>query len=142
MRGWAAEPGTVSILDMPRNLQSSADSENPQSGARPGRLEHRLLLECARWAIHDEASSAKAPEPNVPDGVDWQYFARQARALSMTAPIYRWLADRPDLDVPYEVETAVADDANLEAHAWLESNGEIIVGGEAREAYTRLEASG
>jgi len=34
-----------------------------------------------------------------------------------------------------------ADDANLEAHAWLESKGEIIVGGEAREAHTRLEAS-
>ena len=33
-----------------------------------------------------------------------------------------------------------ADDANLEPHAWLESNGEIIVGGKAREAYTRLEA--
>jgi hypothetical protein len=32
--------------------------------------------------------------------------------------------------------------ADMEAHAWLESNGEIIVGGEAREAYTRLEASG
>ena len=30
--------------------------------------------------------------------------------------------------------------ADMEAHAWLESNGEIIVGGEAREAYTRLEA--
>ena len=96
---------------MPRSLQSSADSENPQSGARSGRLEHRLLLECARWAIHDEASSAKAPETNVPDGVVWQYFARQARAPSMTAPIYRWFADRPDLDVPHEVETAVADDA-------------------------------
>ena len=31
--------------------------------------------------------------------------------------------------------------ADVEAHAWLESGGEIIVGGENREAYTRLEAS-
>ena len=31
--------------------------------------------------------------------------------------------------------------ADMEAHAWLESGGEIIVGGESREAYTRLEAS-
>ena len=30
--------------------------------------------------------------------------------------------------------------ADVEAHAWLESGGEIIVGGENREAYTRLEA--
>ena len=31
-------------------------------------------------------------------------------------------------------------DRDMEAHAWLESGGEIIVGGENREAYTRLEA--
>ena len=31
--------------------------------------------------------------------------------------------------------------ADVEAHAWLESGGEIVVGGENREAYTRLEAS-
>ena len=30
--------------------------------------------------------------------------------------------------------------ADMEAHAWLESGGEIVVGGENREAYTRLEA--
>ena len=30
--------------------------------------------------------------------------------------------------------------ADVEAHAWLESGGEIIVGGENRGAYTRLEA--
>ena len=30
--------------------------------------------------------------------------------------------------------------ADVEAHAWLESGGEIVVGGENREAYTRLEA--
>ena len=30
--------------------------------------------------------------------------------------------------------------ADVEAHAWLESGGEIIVGGEAREEYSRLEA--
>ena len=32
-------------------------------------------------------------------------------------------------------------DQDLEAHAWLESGGETVVGGENREAYTRLEAS-
>ena len=32
-------------------------------------------------------------------------------------------------------------DRDMEAHAWLESGGEIVVGGENREAYTRLEAS-
>ncbi|PSP48674.1 hypothetical protein BRC75_06165 [Halobacteriales archaeon QH_7_69_31] len=32
--------------------------------------------------------------------------------------------------------------ADMEAHAWLESNDEIIVGGENREEYSRLEASG
>ena len=31
-------------------------------------------------------------------------------------------------------------DRDMEAHAWLESGGEIIVGGEAREEYSRLEA--
>ena len=31
-----------------------------------------------------------------------------------------------------------ADD--VAAHAWLESGGEIVVGGETREEYTRLEA--
>ena len=31
--------------------------------------------------------------------------------------------------------------ADVEAHAWLESGGETVVGGENREAYTRLEAS-
>ena len=31
-------------------------------------------------------------------------------------------------------------DQDLEAHAWLESGGETVVGGENREAYTRLEA--
>jgi hypothetical protein len=30
--------------------------------------------------------------------------------------------------------------AAMEAHAWLESNGEIIVGGENRDEYSRLEA--
>ena len=32
-------------------------------------------------------------------------------------------------------------DRDMEAHAWLESGGETVVGGENREAYTRLEAS-
>ena len=32
-------------------------------------------------------------------------------------------------------------DRDMEAHAWLESGGGIVVGGENREAYTRLEAS-
>ena len=31
-------------------------------------------------------------------------------------------------------------DRDMEAHAWLESGGETVVGGENREAYTRLEA--
>ena len=31
-------------------------------------------------------------------------------------------------------------DTDVEAHAWLESGGEIVVGDENREAYTRLEA--
>ena len=255
---------------MPRSLHTSADSVNPQLGARPGRLEHRLLLllllESAPWATHGEAPPPEAPDVDVTTEVDWEYVARQARALSMTAPIYQWLAGWPDFNVPHEVETALGDDAEratcdtlvkvrdlhqvvdllereairalpykgpalraavhddlafrepadldvvvpltdvrvaraplfgsdtaredvgwavdaadgdtpgdrsclvralvadallgrrgqktthrfglnandakLEAHAWLESNGEIIVGGEAREAYTRIRASG
>ena len=31
-------------------------------------------------------------------------------------------------------------DRDMEAHAWLESGGETVVGGENRKAYTRLEA--
>jgi len=104
---------------MPRYLHTSADSENSRSGERPRRPEHRLLLECARWAIHDEASSAEAPEPDVTDDVDWEYFARQARAHSMAAPAYRWLVDRP-LGVPESVETALADSAERATYDALE----------------------
>ena len=67
------------------------------------RPEHRLLLECARWGAHGEASPPEAPDVDVPDGFDWEYFARQATAHSMAAPTYRWLADRP-LDVPEPVD--------------------------------------
>ena len=83
------------------------------------RPEHHLLLECARWAIHHKASSAEAPEPDVPDGFDWEYFARQARAHSMAAPAYRWLVDRP-LNVPEPVETALADRAERATYDALE----------------------
>ena len=71
------------------------------------RPEHHLLLECARWATHGEAPPSEAPGVDVPDGFDWEYFARQAWGHSMAAPAYRWLADRPELDVPERVETAL-----------------------------------
>ena len=83
------------------------------------RPEHRLLLECAHWAAHGEAPPPEAPDVDVPDGFDWEYFARQATAHSMAAPTYRWLADRP-LDVPEPVETALADRAERATYDALE----------------------
>jgi hypothetical protein len=84
------------------------------------RPEHRLLIECARWSAHGEAPRIERPDFEVPDGVDWEYVARQARAHSMAAPAYRWLAGRPDLDVPEPVVAALADDAERATYDALE----------------------
>ena len=83
------------------------------------RPEHRLLIECARWATHGEAPSSEPVSVDVSDGFDWEYFARQARAHSMAAPTYRWLTDRP-LGVPEPVETALTDRAERATYDALE----------------------
>ena len=105
---------------MPRRLHTSADSENSRSGERPRRPEHRLLLNCASWAAHGEAPAREAPDVGVPDGFDWEYFARQAWSHSMAAPAHRWLADRPELDVPERVETALEARAERATYETLE----------------------
>jgi hypothetical protein len=83
------------------------------------RPEHRLLLKCVRWATHGEAPPSEPVDIDVPDGFDWEYFARQAWGHSMAAPAHRWLADRP-LDVPEPVETALADRAERATYDALE----------------------
>jgi len=89
------------------------------SAERSRRPEHRLLLGVTRWALEGEKKHAgRAVE--VPDGVDWARFGQQATAHSMAAPTYRWLADRPGLDVLNEVETALADRAERATYDALE----------------------
>ena len=107
-------------VEMPRSTETTADDEIPTPGENSQRAEHRLLLECARWAAHGEAPAREAPDVGVPDGFDWEYFARQAWGHSMTAPAYRWLADRPELDVPERVETALEARAERATYETLE----------------------
>ena len=105
---------------MPRSTETTADDETPTPGENSQRPERRLLLECARWAAHGEAPAREAPDVGVPDRFDWEYFARQAWGHSMAAPAYRWLADRPELDVPERVETALEARAERATYETLE----------------------
>ena len=107
-------------VEMPRSTETTADDEMPMSGENSQRAEHRLLLECARWAAHGEAPAREAPDVGVPDGFDWEYFARHAWGHSMAAPAYRWLADRPEFDVPERVETALEARAERATYETLE----------------------
>ena len=107
-------------VEMPWSTETTADDEIPTPGENSQRAEHRLLLECARWAAHGEAPAREAPDVGVPDGFDWEYFARQAWGHSMAAPAYRWLADRPELDVPERVETALEARAERATYETLE----------------------
>ena len=112
-----ARPCTV---EMPSSTETTADDEIPTPGETSHRAEYRLLLECARWAAHGEAPAREAPDVGVPDGVDWESFARLAWGHSMAAPAYRWLADRPELDVPERVETALEARAERATYETLE----------------------
>ena len=107
-------------VEMPRSTEATADDEIPTSGENSRRAEHRLLLECARWAAHGEAPAREAPDVGVPDGFDWEYFTQQAWGHSMAAPAHRWLADRPELDVPERVETALEARAERATYETLE----------------------
>ena len=107
-------------VEMPSSTETTADDEIPTPGETSQRAEHQLLLQCARWAAHGEAPARQAPDVGVPDGVDWEYFARHAWGHSMAAPAYRWLADRPELDVPERVETALQARAERATYETLE----------------------
>ena len=89
------------------------------SAERSRRPERRLLLGVARWALEGEEKRAgRAVE--VPDGVDWTRFGRQATAHSMVAPVHRWLSVRPDLDVPAGVAEPLEDRARRATYTSLD----------------------
>ena len=89
------------------------------SAERSRRPERRLLLGVARWALEGgEKRAGRAIE--VPDGVDWAQFGRQATAHSMVAPVHRWLSVRPDLDVPAGVAEPLEDRARRATYTSLD----------------------
>ena len=90
---------------------------------------------------------APLPESDTdPEDVRWAVDAADGavpgdRSCLVRALVAEALLGRRGHETALRFGVDDAEDTDLEAHAWLESGGEIIVGGENREAYTRLEAS-
>lgn len=121
-----------------------------------------LLVQAALWlplvgaglrvTTYSRVRAALGAVPTLPvassvarDRVGWAVAAADARVPGDRACLERALVAEALLRrrghgaaLRFGVDGA---DPDMEAHAWVESGDQVVVGGENREAYTRLEAA-
>jgi len=132
----------------------------PRKWPTVGPGEWRLLLRAALvvsgfriglWILPLRRLTALAPRSSrsvpryTPDRVGWTVRAtarRIPRATCLTRALAtRWLLAAEGVPSSLHFGARKADDGGLRAHAWLECDGRVIVGGdEDLDAYERFEA--
>lgn len=104
------------------------------------------VVSCARLRAALDAVPARSNRPALArERVGWAVDAADARVPGDRSCLERALVGEALLR-RRGYESALrfgvdGTDPEMAAHAWVESGGEVVVGAETREAYTRLEAS-
>lgn len=117
-------------------------------------LQAGLALFPFRQVLRVVERIARAPEPSRSGGAEPSQFDRDLAVWAVEASGRRLLSRNPCLpkalavlilfrrggaDAELHVGVAREGDGPMEAHAWVESGGEIVIGGDvAIESYTRL----